>query len=81
MKKIRNELLKEEYYEIDHKSGLKIFVMEKPDYSGAFAMVTGLILVPLVSLITPKMKKEAVDEIFTCYDKTITTEVKKHLGE
>lgn len=38
MKKIRNELLKEEYFEIDHKSGLKIFVMEKPDYSGAFAM-------------------------------------------
>lgn len=38
MKKIRNELLNEEYFEIDHKSGLKIFVMEKPDYSGAFAM-------------------------------------------
>ena len=38
MKKIRNELLKEEYFEIDHKSGLKILVMEKPDYSGAFAM-------------------------------------------
>ncbi len=38
MKKIRNELLNEEYYEIDHKSGLKIFVTEKPDYSGAFAM-------------------------------------------
>ncbi len=38
MKKITNDLLKEEYYETDHKSGLKIFVMEKPDYSGAFAM-------------------------------------------
>ena len=25
-KLIRNELLNEEYYEIDHKSGLKIFV-------------------------------------------------------
>ena len=37
-KLIRNELLGEQYYEIDHKSGLKIFVMEKPDYSGAFAM-------------------------------------------
>ena len=37
-KLIRNELLDEQYYEIDHKSGLKIFVMEKPDYSGAFAM-------------------------------------------
>ena len=37
-KLIRNDLLNEQYYEIDHKSGLKIFVMEKPDYSGAFAM-------------------------------------------
>lgn len=37
-KLIINELLGEQYYEIDHKSGLKIFVMEKPDYSGAFAM-------------------------------------------
>ena len=35
---IKNELLNEQYYEIDHKSGLKIFVMEKPEYSGAFAM-------------------------------------------
>ena len=35
---IKNELLNEQYYEIDHSSGLKIFVMEKPDYSGAFAM-------------------------------------------
>ncbi|MBR5827114.1 MAG: insulinase family protein [Clostridia bacterium] len=37
-KLIKNELLGEEYYEIDHASGLKIFVMEKPDYSGTFAM-------------------------------------------
>ncbi len=37
-KEIRNELLGESYYEIDHESGLKIFVMEKPDYSGVFAI-------------------------------------------
>ena len=37
-KLIKNELLGEQYYEIDHASGLKIFVMEKPDYSGTFAM-------------------------------------------
>ncbi len=37
-KTVRNELLNEEYYEIDHSSGLKIFVMEKPDYSGAYAI-------------------------------------------
>ena len=35
---IKSELLKEEYFEINHKSGLKIFVMPKPDYAGAFAM-------------------------------------------
>ncbi len=35
---ITNGLLNESYYEIDHESGLKIFVMEKPDYSGAFAI-------------------------------------------
>lgn len=35
---IRNELLNEEYHEINHSSGLKIFVMEKPDYSGAYAI-------------------------------------------
>ena len=35
---VKSNLLKEEYFEIDHKSGLKIFVMPKPDYAGAFAM-------------------------------------------
>lgn len=50
-------------------------------YSGAFAMVSGLIIVPLVSLITPKPDKKTVDEIFTCYDKTVVTDVKKSLGE
>ena len=38
IKTIKNELLGEQYYEIDHKSGLKIFVMPKSDYSGTFAM-------------------------------------------
>ena len=37
-KLIKNHLLKEEYYEIDHESGLKIFVMEQPDYTGAYAL-------------------------------------------
>ncbi len=37
-KYIKNDLLSDGYYEIDHDSGLKIFVMEKPEYTGAFAM-------------------------------------------
>jgi SSS family solute:Na+ symporter len=35
--------------------------------AGAIAMVAGLILCPLVSFITPKLKQEKVDEIFDCY--------------
>ncbi len=37
MKKIRNELLNEEYYEIKHPSGLKIYVMPKKNYSTCYA--------------------------------------------
>lgn len=37
VKEIKSELLNESYYEIDHKSGLKIFVMPKPGYSSCFA--------------------------------------------
>ena len=66
---------------ININGGILGLIFKNSLYSGAFAMVTGLILVPLVSLITPKMKKEAVDEIFTCYDKTVTTDIKKSLGE
>lgn len=52
-----------------------------PINAGAIAMLAGLVVVPLVSLITPKMKKETVDEIFTCYDKTVTVTEKTSLSE
>ena len=49
--------------------------------SGVVAMVGGLIIVPVVSLITPKMKKEEVDEKFVCYDKKVLVSVKETLEE
>lgn len=52
-----------------------------PINAGAIAMVASLIVVPLVSLITPKMKQETVDEIFTCYDQKVTVTEKTSLGE
>ena len=52
-----------------------------PINAGAIAMVASLIVVPIVSLITPKMKKEQVDEIFTCYDQRVTVTEKTSLGE
>lgn len=49
-------------------------------YSGVFAMVGGLVLVPLVSLFTKKSVPENADAIFTCYDKEVTTDVTDSLG-
>ena len=38
IKEIRNELLNEKYYDIDHPSGLKILVMPKENYSSTYAI-------------------------------------------
>lgn len=45
--------------------------------SGVLAMVLGLIIVPVISLVTPKMKREETDKMFECYEKTITVTVKE----
>ncbi|MBQ1848869.1 MAG: sodium:solute symporter, partial [Lachnospiraceae bacterium] len=42
-------------------------VLQSPINCGAFAMLAGLIIVPVVSLITPKLPKEKVDAVFECY--------------
>lgn len=49
--------------------------------AGAIAMIAGLIIVPIVSLLTPKMKKEKVEEVFACYDSEVKATTKKHLPE
>ena len=38
MKEIKSQVLGEKYYEINHPSGLKIFVMPKENYSSAYAV-------------------------------------------
>ena len=55
--------------------------IESPINAGAIAMVAGMVVVPVVSLITPKMKKEKVDEIFTCYDETVTVHKRRSIEE
>ncbi len=53
----------------------KVFISEyftSPINAGMLAMITGLVVVPLVSLITKAPSKEKVDGIFSCYDKTVT---------
>lgn len=47
-----------------------------PINAGAVAMVAGLIIVPIVSLLTPKMAKDTTEEIFSCYEEMVTVEQK-----
>lgn len=49
-------------------------------YSGSVAMIGGLIIVPIVSLITKKQSKERTDEIFACYNDDVSVNIKKSLG-
>ena len=55
--------------------------IESPINAGAFAMVAGLIVTPLVSLITPKPDKKMVEDVFTCYDKPVHVSEKEYLKE
>ena len=43
--------------------------------AGMLAMVVGLILVPVVSLLTRKSTPEGTDEVFSCYDRMVTVPV------
>ena len=62
-------------------SNMFIGFINSPINAGAAAMIAGLIVVPVVSLITPKLKKQKVDEIFTCYDEKVTITKKRSLQE
>ncbi len=56
-------------------------IIASPINAGAVTMVAGLIIVPLVSFVTPKMNKRFVDDIFTCYDSTVVVHKKHSLEE
>ena len=52
-----------------------------PINAGAAAMVAGLIIVPVVSLVTPKMEKAKLDKIFVCLEEKVTVSRRKSIEE
>ena len=62
-------------------SNIFLKYIASPINAGAIAMVAGLIVVPLVSLITPKMKEEEVDKIFTCLEEKVLVSKRKSIEE
>lgn len=55
--------------------------IDSPINAGAVAMAAGLVVVPVVSLITPKPDREKVNTIFACYDEKVTISKKRSLQE
>lgn len=62
-------------------SNMYLKYIASPINAGAIAMLAGLIIVPVVSLLTPKMKKDKINDIFSCYDETVTVHTKKSIQE
>lgn len=55
--------------------------IQSPINAGAAAMIAGLIVAPVVSLLTPVFDKKEVEEIFSCYDETVSVSKKTSLPE
>ena len=52
-----------------------------PINAGAIAMVAGMIVVPVVSFVTPKMDKSMLDKIFVCLEEKVTVSKRKSIEE
>ncbi|MDO4485709.1 MAG: sodium:solute symporter [Bacillota bacterium] len=56
-------------------------LLQSPINCGAFAMLAGFIIVPVVSWITRKPDTELVDGCFACYDRTVRVPAKYALED
>ena len=56
-------------------------LLQSPINAGAFCMLAGLIIVPVVSMVTPRLPQGQIDRIFACYDRKVVVSVKDSIGD
>ena len=56
-------------------------LLQSPINAGAFCMIAGLLIVPVVSLVTRAPAAERLEEVFSCYERTVTVTVKDSIGD
>jgi SSS family solute:Na+ symporter len=56
-------------------------LLQSPINAGAFTMIAGLVIVPIVSVFTKKPEKALVDSCFACYDTVVSVPAKDVLPE
>ena len=55
--------------------------LRSPINAGAFCMLAGLVLVPAVSLFTPRPDAALVEDAFSCYDRKVLVRQREALGD
>ena len=56
-------------------------LLQSPINAGAFCMIAGLIIVPVVSLFTAKPDAALVEDAFSCYDRKVIVRQSEALGD
>ena len=56
-------------------------MLQSPINAGAFCMIAGLVIVPVISVFTPKPDKKVVEDAFACYDEKVLVPQSSALGE
>lgn len=54
-------------------------ILQSPINAGAFVMLAGLVIVPVVSAFTKAPEKNKVDSTFSCYEQKVTVDIKQNL--
>lgn len=57
-------------------SNLFLKYIASPINAGAIAMIAGLILVPIVSILTPRLGQKHIEQVFSCYQDEVVVEKK-----
>ena len=55
-------------------------VLRSPINAGAFCMIAGLVIVPVVSLLTKPLSEDHLNSVFSCYDQKVTVKVTDSIG-
>ena len=55
--------------------------LQSPINAGAFCMIAGLLIVPIVSAFTKAPDKDHVEDVFSCYERRVTVRAKEAIGD
>ncbi|MBE6926022.1 MAG: sodium/solute symporter [Ruminococcaceae bacterium] len=56
-------------------------LLRSPINAGVFCMIAGLVIMPLVSLVTRPPEKAHISQVFSCYDKKVVVSAADAIGE